>query len=134
MGAGEEEQLVASQSFTARIAGMDLHGQLRLSQPTAQGFAINGKQTATLGQSEKGHRTTPFVLQVTRTTTGRDTFPAVFLGLVPGVFPRKVWGRIRGELLAVFPREIPGTKSSGLRQATPDAAERQGFVGFLVAP
>src|SRR5258708_7499987 len=119
MGASEEEQLVAGQSFAARIAGMGLNGQLSLSQPAAEGFAINGKQTATVGQSDQGHRTTPFVLQVTRTTTGRDTFPAVFLGLVPGVFPRKVWGRFLGEFLAVFPREIPGKKSSGLRQGKP---------------
>src|SRR5205823_6232128 len=41
MGTGEEQQLVAGQSFAARIAGMGLHGQLSLSQPTAQGFAIN---------------------------------------------------------------------------------------------
>jgi len=49
MGTGEQEQVVAAQSFAARIAGMGLHGQLSLSQPTAQGFAINGKQTATFG-------------------------------------------------------------------------------------
>src|SRR2546425_1085453 len=72
MGAGEQEQVVAAQSFAARIAGMDLYGQLRLSQPTAQGFAINGKQTATFVQSNQGHRTTPFVLQVTRTTADQE--------------------------------------------------------------
>jgi len=49
MGAGQQEQLVAGQSFAARIAGMSLHGQLRLSQPAAQGFAINAKQMATVG-------------------------------------------------------------------------------------
>src|SRR6266581_7048949 len=72
MGTGQQQQLVASQSFAARIAGMGLHGQLRLSQPAAQGFAINGKQTATVGQSDQGHRTTPFVLQVTRTTADQE--------------------------------------------------------------
>src|SRR5437764_12357913 len=72
MGAGQQQQLVAAQSFAARIAGMGLHGQVRLSQPTAQGFAINGKQTATFGQSDQGHRTTPFVLQVTRTTADQE--------------------------------------------------------------
>src|SRR2546421_13047933 len=126
MGAGQQEQLVAGQSFAARIAGMGLHGQLSLSQPTTQGFAINGKQTATFGQSDQGHRTTPFVLQVTGTTTGRDRFPAVFLGLVPGVVPRKVWGRFPGPLPGVVPRKVQGNKSSGLREgkATPNAAER----------
>jgi hypothetical protein len=120
MVAGQQEQVVAGQSFAARIAGIGLHGQLSLSQPPAQGFAINGKQTATVGQSDQGHRTTPFVLQVPGTTTGRDTFPAVFLGQVPGVFPRKVWGRFPGQLLGLVPRKVQGKKSSGLRpgQAT----------------
>jgi hypothetical protein len=86
MGAGEQEQVVAGQSFAARIAGMGLHGQLRLSQPTAQGFAINGKQTATFGQSDQGHRTTPFVLQVTRTTVGREHSRQFSWALQPHLF------------------------------------------------
>src|SRR2546430_17477653 len=101
MGAGQQQQVVAAQAFAARITGMGLHGQLRLSQPAAQGFAINSQQTATFGQSDEGHQTTPFVLQVTRTTTNRDTFPAVFPADLLGVF--------RGKLLGMFPgRSGPG--------------------------
>src|SRR5436190_23645955 len=128
MGAGQQQQVIAAQSFAARIAGMGLHGQLRLSQPTAQGFAINGKQTATVGQSDQGHRTTPFVLQVTRTTIGRAGSRQCSWDKSQEFFP--------GVLLGVFPRKVPGTTSRGLKEgkAAPDARERQGLAGFLAAP
>src|SRR5207247_8254539 len=45
-------------------------GELGLGQPAMQGFGINGQQTATVGQRQHGHGATPFVLQVTKTTTG----------------------------------------------------------------
>src|SRR5260370_21925316 len=72
-GAGQEEQVVAGQPFEARIGGMRVRGELSLGQPAAQGFGINGQQTATVGQRQDGHGATPFVLQVTKTTTGPGT-------------------------------------------------------------
>src|SRR5205823_7159691 len=131
MGAGQQQQLVAAQSFAARIAGMGLHGQVRLRQPTAQGFAINGKQTATLGQSDQGHQTTPFVLQVTRTTADQENSQECSWDLSrqcsPGrsgegsreiswEFSRVLAGRFPGDFLGVFPRNVPGNTSSGLME------------------
>src|ERR1700687_145244 len=135
MGAGEQEQVVAGQSFAARIAGMGLHGQLSLSQPTAQGFAINAKPASTFMQSDNGHRTTPFVLQVTRTTTGREN-SRQFSGDRSQECSPLLAGRFPGDLLGVFPRKVPGNTSSGLReaQASTDARERQGLASFLAAP
>src|SRR2546421_9364913 len=43
MGTGQQQQVLTGQSFAARLAGMGLHRQLSLSEPTAQGFAINAK-------------------------------------------------------------------------------------------
>src|SRR5205823_5518427 len=125
MGAGQQQQLVAAQSFAARIAGMGLHGQLRLSQPTAQGFAINAKQMATVGQSDQGHRTTPFVLQVTRTTRDQEhsrewswdmsqEFSPARSGADSQEFSWQACPLLAGELLGVFPRNVPGTTNSGL--------------------
>src|SRR5439155_22453121 len=64
------------------------------------------------------------------------TLPGVFLGQVPAVFPREIWGRFPGELLRVVPRKGQGKTSSGLRegQAALDAAECQGLTGFVAAP
>jgi hypothetical protein len=71
MCCGEQAQMVACDPFEAGIGGMPLKGKLRLDQPAAQGFGINGKPPATVGQSNDGHGATPFVLLVTRTTNGK---------------------------------------------------------------
>jgi len=72
MGAGQQEQVLASQPFDAGIAGMGLCAELSLGQPVAQSFAINSKQTTTVGQRNEGHGATPFVLRLTRTTPGTE--------------------------------------------------------------
>src|SRR6266568_7712923 len=69
VGSGQQAQLPAGHPFDACIAGMGLDGQLSLGEPAAQGFGINGQQTATVGQRNEGHGATPFVLPLTRTTS-----------------------------------------------------------------
>src|SRR5437879_1559228 len=72
MSGGDQQQVLAAEPFEAGIARMDLQRELSLGQPAMQRFGINGEQTATVGDRQKGHQTTPFVLQVTRTTTSRE--------------------------------------------------------------
>ena len=62
MGGGEQAQVVAAHPFEAGIARMRLQGELSLGQPAAQGFGINGQQTATVGQRQEGHGATPYTV------------------------------------------------------------------------
>src|SRR6266700_176971 len=128
MSAGQQQQAVAAQSFAARIAGMGLHGQLRLSQPTAQGFAINGKQTATFGQSDQGHQTTPFVLQVTRTTADQENSRECSWDKSRQFSP----GR-SGEGSRETSRE-PRAAVSGQAKPAQTRALRQSLTSFLTTP
>src|SRR6266498_87718 len=64
-------QVRSCDPLDASIGGMCQEWDMSQVQPTAQRFGINGEQTTTVGQRNAGHRATPFVLLVTRTTNGQ---------------------------------------------------------------
>src|SRR6266702_557128 len=64
-------QVRSCDPLDASIGGMCQERDMSQVQPTAQRFGINGEQTTTVGQRNEGHRATPFVLLVTRTTNGQ---------------------------------------------------------------